>query len=172
VAGGFALNGQPGFAGFQGARTMGMALQSALGPLGTVFFSLGLFICGFTTLTVLAQLCSYFILDALGKDWRFTKENKLFLIPFLSFIIIPAFVGSFWHYPNMLKVVIGMVFNSIVTPTSFILILYLVNKKSLMGDLRASASRNLFLIYAMVLTLFTGILGFIGFWKNFSEIFK
>ena len=172
VAGGFALHGQSGFAGFQGPQTMGMALQSVLGPVGTIFFSIGLCICGFTTLTVLAQLCSYFILDALGKEWRFTKENKWFLVPYLSFIIIPAFIGSFWHYPNMLKVVIGMVFNSIVTPTSFILILYLVNKKSLMGDLKASVSRNIFLVYALALTLFTGVLGFIGFWKNFSEIFK
>jgi manganese transport protein len=172
VAGGFALNGQPGFAGFQGARTIGMALQSALGPVGTVFFSIGLFICGFTTLTVLAQLCSYFILDAIGKDWRFTKENKWFLIPFLSFIIIPALIGSFWHYPNILKVVIGMVFNSIITPTTIILLLYLANKKSLMGDLKASVTRNIFLVYTMALILFTCILGFIGFLKNFSEIFK
>lgn len=172
VAGGFALNGQPGYAGFQGARTMGVALQSVLGPVGTVFFSIGLFICGFTTLTVVAQLCSYFILDAIGKDWRFTKENKLFLVPFLSFILIPAFIGAFWHYPNMLKVVIGMVFGSIITPTSIFLLLYFANKKSLMGDLKASITRNIFLLYTLILTLFTGILGFIGFWKNFSEIFK
>lgn len=172
VAGGFALNGQPGFAGFEGARSMGVALQSALGPVGTIFFSLGLFICGFNTLTVVSQLCSYFILDAFGKNWRFNKENKLFLVPFLSFIILPALIGAFWHYPNMLKVVIGMVFGSIITPTSIFLLIYLANKKSLMGDLKASLIRNIFLIYTLLLTLFTGTLGLIGFWKNFSEIFK
>ncbi len=171
VAGGFALNGQPGYVGFQGAQEMGIALQGILGPLGTVFFSLGLFICGFNTLTVVSLLCSYFILDALGKEWRFTKENKLFLVPFLTFIIVPALISSFWHYPNMLKVVIAMLINTIITPLTLILLIYLANKKSLMKEFRASFARNMFLVYTMGLAFFTIFIAVKGLWAQLSKIF-
>lgn len=171
IAGGYALHGLPGYIGFQGAQEMGMALKGVLGPLGTIFFSLGLFICGFNTLTVVSQLCSYFILDALGKNWRFTKENKLYLVPFLSFIIIPVFISAFWHYPNMLKVVIAMMINTIVTPLTMILLIYLANKKSLMGEYAASPIRNFFLIYAMSVALFTSYIAVKGLWSQFNQIF-
>ncbi len=171
VAGGYALYGRPGFAGFQGAQEMGMALRGVLGPLGTVFFSLGLFICGFNTLTVVSQLCSYFVLDAFNKNWRFSKDNKLFLVPFLTFIIVPALISSFWQYPNMLKVVIAMVINTIVTPLTMILLIYLANKKSLMREFKASPLRNVFLIYTMALALFASFIAVKGLWSQFGNIF-
>jgi manganese transport protein len=171
VAGGYALYGQPGYAGFQGAQEMGMALKGVLGPFGTIFFSLGLFICGFNTMTVISQLCSYFVLDALNKNWRFSKDNTLFRIPFLTFIILPALISSFWRYPNMLKVVIAMVINTIVTPLTMVLLIYLANKKSLMGEFKASPLRNVFLAYTMALALFTGFIAVKGLWSQFSNIF-
>ncbi len=161
VAGGYALHPLEGSAGFEGAGQMGKALESALGPAGTIFFSIGLFICGFNTLTVVAQLASYFVLDCAGRNWRFEKGNRLFLVPFVLFMAVPAFFAAVWNFPNMLKVVIAMVCNCLVSPLAIVVIMILINKRSLAGPLKASLLRNVFLLYSLALVLFTAVLAVI-----------
>ena len=162
IAGGFALHGLEGSAGFEGAGQLGRAL-SVLGPAGPILFSVGLLICAYTTLVVVAQLGAYFILDCLGRIWRFEKGNRLFLIFYTALILIPALVGPVWKYPEILKVVISMVVNSFVAPFAIILITVLINKRSLAGELAASPARNLFLAYSLAaagLTCFVSAQGF------------
>ncbi len=161
VAGGYALYPLPRSAGFEGAGQMGQALERALGPAGTIFFSIGLFICGFNTLTVVAQLASYFILDCAGRNWRFEKGNRLFLVPFILFMAVPAFFAAVWNFPNMLKVVIAMVCNCLVSPLAIVVIMVLINKLSLTGPLKASLLRNVFLVYSLGLVVFTAVLAVI-----------
>jgi len=170
VSGGFALNGLEGSAGFDDAKQMGMALGGILGVAGPVCFSIGLFICAFTTLTVVAQLGSYFILDCLGRNWRFEKANRVFLIPFVFFVIAPAIITVFWDFPSLLKVVISMVFNCLVAPLAVILIFFLINRRQLAGELKASPLRNLLLVYSMAVVLFTSVRAVQGIWKDFAEI--
>ena len=169
ISGGYALNGLPDSAGFQNARQIGRAL-SVLGPAGPFFFSIGLMFCAFATLTVVAQLAAYFVLDCLGKDWRFQKGNKAYLSVFIAFILVPALIGAFWTYPTLLKVVISMVVNCLVSPLAILLILILINRASVAGELKASPLRNLFLIYSVCVVLFTGFVAVRGLWSQFSQI--
>ncbi|MBN1351392.1 divalent metal cation transporter [candidate division KSB1 bacterium] len=172
IAGAFTLHKLPASATFEGASQMSLALKDALGPFSSFLFSIGLFICAYTTLIILAQLATYFVLDALGRDWRFSKDNRLFLIIFSLFIILPAVIGAFWKYPDLLKVVIGMVINTLITPFTLIILIVMMNKNSLMGDSKASATRNLFLAYSLIIGIFTSYMAIRGLWSDFAAIFK
>jgi Mn2+/Fe2+ NRAMP family transporter len=154
IAGGFALYPLEDSAGFEGAAELGQAL-GILGPFGPILFALGLIICAYTTLIVVAQLGAYFILDCLRMNWRFQKGNIPFLVCFSALILIPAVLGPIWRYPEILKVVISMVINTLVSPFAILLIIWLINKRSFAGELKASPLRNLFLAYSAGVALFT-----------------
>lgn len=66
----------------------------------------------------------------------------------------------------------SMILNSLVTPVSIILLIFLLNKPGLTHDMKASVARNLLLFYTFILALLTETLGFMGFWNNFSNIYK
>ena len=167
IAGGFALFPLEGSAGFEGAAEVGQAL-SILGPFGPILFAFGLIICAYTTLIVVAQLGAYFVLDCLGMNWRFEKGNKAFLACFSALILLPALIGPVWNYPPLLKVVISMVVNTLVSPLAILMIIWLINKKSFAGDLKASPLRNLFLAYSAAVAVFTCVRSAIGFISYFA----
>ena len=169
ISGGYALNGLPDSARYENATQIGRAL-SVLGPAGPFFFSIGLLICAYTTLIVVAQLSAYFILDCLGKDWRFQKRNTAYLIILTLFVLLPALMGSFWTYPALLKVVISMVVNCLVSPLAIVLVVFLINRRTLAGEFKASPLRNLFLFYSIGVVLFTSLVAVNGLWARFSEI--
>ena len=169
ISGGYALFPLPDSASFQDAKLVGKAL-AVLGPAGPIFFSIGLLICAFTTLVVVAQLAAYFVLDCLGMNWRFQQGNRAYLLVFCAFVILPAIVGAFWTYPALLKVVISMVFNCLVSPLAILLIIFLINRRPLIGPLKASPLRNLFLVYSMAVVLFTGFVAVKGLWAQLAQI--
>lgn len=169
IAGGYALHPLEGSADFEGAGQMGQAL-AVLGSVGPVLFAVGLIICAYTTLIVVAQLAAYFVLDALGRNWRFEKENLPFRAVFALFILLPAILGPQWNFPELLKVVISMVVNTLVAPFAIILITYLINKKDFAGNLRASPIRNLFLFYSIAVAVFTCIRSAVGSYEALKNL--
>jgi Mn2+/Fe2+ NRAMP family transporter len=168
IAGGYALYPLEGSAGFEGAGTIGQALSS-LGPMGPVLFAIGLLICAYTTLIVVAQLAAYFVLDCLNLNWRFEKGNKAFLMVFSLFIFLPALLGPQWNFPELLKVVISMVVNTLVAPFAILMIVWLINKRSFAGSLKASPLRNLFLAYSVAVACFTCARSAIGFYSSITK---
>jgi len=162
IAGGYALHPLEGSSGFATARELGQAL-SVLGPAGPILFSIGLLICAYTTLIVVAQLAAYFVLDCLGMDWRFRKGNYTFMGVFAAFVLGPAMIGPIWAMPPLLKVVISMVVNSLVAPFAIVLIVILINKRAFAGELKASPVRNVFLAYSVCVAGFTCYRAAVGF---------
>ena len=143
---------------------LGPALPGALSFLAPRFFSLGLVAAGFTTLISVSLTMTYFCLDMARRDWRFTKDNRLFKIVFASWIAIPALVAPFWQLPALLKAILAMVGNLVLAPVAVLVILYFVNRPSL-GEFRASHGRNAVLwvtaAFALVLVI-SGLRGLLG----------
>jgi manganese transport protein len=139
----------------------GQVLGPALGFLAPRFFSLGLIAAAFTTLISVSLTMTYFCLDMARRDWRFTKENKLFQLTFALWIAVPALVAPFWQLPALLKAIIAMVGNLVLAPVAVLVILYFVNRSSL-GEYRAGAGRNVVLattaLFALALVAY-GIKG-------------
>ena len=135
------------------------ALPGAVGYLAPRIFSFGLLGAAFTTMVTVAMTMSYFSLDIIGMDWKFHAGNKPFQWLLACWIAVPAFLSVFWNLPALLKAILAMVGNLIPTPISVGIIIYFINKKSLMGRFTAGIGRNVVLCITFVFSLCVLIYG-------------
>ena len=125
-------------------QVLGPAFPGALGFLAPRFFSIGLIAAAFTTLISVSLTMTYFCLDVVRKNWKFTNDNTRFKWVFATWITIPAVVAPFWQLPALLKAILAMVGNLLMAPLAVLIILYYVNRPAL-GEFRANAGRNIVL---------------------------
>jgi len=130
----------------------GQVLGPILGKWGTIIFSAGLFCSAYATFIVVAQLLTYFSLDAFKKDWKFNIKNKRFLVLFSIFLFLPGLTSFLWNLPALLAIVAAMMLSILATPVTIIIVIYLMNKKSFIGDNKAGIARNTILAIGFVLT--------------------
>jgi Mn2+/Fe2+ NRAMP family transporter len=139
-------------------QVLGPAFPGFLGFLAPRFFSLGLVGAGFTTLISVSLTMTYLCLDAAGRDWHFTKENKAFQLVFALWIAVPALLTPFWALPALLKAIIAMIGNLLLAPAAVAVIIYFVNQRR-MGEYRANAGRNLVLTATLAFALGLAVMG-------------
>lgn len=146
IAGGFALYPLANHAEIEAVHQASGVLQGAfpdaLAFAGPTIFSLGVFMAAVTTLVVAAQLSVYFSLDMLGRNWRFTTDNKLYHRVLVAFVMGAAVLAPFWSFPALLKVILLMGINVVVIPLVFVIVIYLVNRHSVVGNHTAEWWRN------------------------------
>lgn len=156
VAGGHALYPLENHAAIatvhEAGRVLTGALPAGLGWLGPKIFALGLFMCALNTFTVVTQLMCYFCLDAFGKDWHYTRENKNFKRLLACWIFVPAILSPLWQFPPLLKMVLLMGINIVLVPMAVLIVFYLINKRSLMKEHRANPGRNILLLASLTLS--------------------
>jgi len=168
VAGGFALYPLENHAAIENVHNAGKvldhALPASLSFLAPKVFAAGLFVCGLTTLVVVAQLMCYFCLDAIGRDWRYTKENTPFRWLLIFWIAVPAVLAPLWSFPALLKMILLMGLNIVIVPMAIVIIIYLVNKPAVMGEHKANVPRNVFLTLSLALSLWMASAKLPGYW--------
>ena len=133
-------------------QVLGPAFPGVLGFLAPRFFSLGLIAAAFTTLISVSLTMTYFCLDILGRNWRFTNDNSAFKKVFATWIAITALIAPFWQLPALLKAILAMVGNLLMAPLAVAIILYFVNRPAL-GEFRANAGRNAVLVITFLFAL-------------------
>ena len=157
VAGGFALHTLDNHASMadvaQASVVLSGALPSMLSFLGPVIFSLGVFIAAMTTLVVTVQVTTYIVLDMLGLQWRFSKQNKTYHRLLFTFVLAAAVLAPFWEFPALLKVVLLMGINVVVIPIVYLILIVLVNNKGVMKEYRAEWWRNAILVVGLVVSI-------------------
>ena len=152
VAGGSILYKLPEHLKIENINQAGQVLGSVFGKWGVVVFALGMFGAAYSTFIVVAQLQTYFVLDAFKSDWKFNLKNKKFLVIFSILLLIPGISSFLWNMPALLSIVAAMVLSVLGSPLAFIIIIYLINKKSFIGENRASVIRNIILGISFILT--------------------
>ena len=166
VAGGFALYPLVNHASLsdvgEASAVLRGALPGALAALGPVVFNIGLFTAALTTLVVAAQVTIYFILDVVGRDWRFTTENRSFHVLLSVFILGAAALAPLWDFPALLKVILLMGFNVLVMPLVYVIVIALCNSRSVMHEVKMEPWRNAILVLGLLASLALAIqrLGF------------
>jgi Mn2+/Fe2+ NRAMP family transporter len=161
VAGGFALFPLPHHAALADVREASAVLRGALpGPfaaLGPVVFTLGLFTAAMTTLVVAAQVTAYFILDMLGLDWRFTAGNRRYHVLLAVFVLAAAALAPLWDFPALLKVILLMGINVVVIPVVYVIVIALVNSRSVMREVTPEPWRNAVLAIGLLASLLLAV---------------
>lgn len=157
IAGGFALYPLANNAEIETVHEAGRVLHSAFPEpftaTGSIIFSLGVFTAAITTLIVAAQVTAYFCLDMVNKSWHFTADNRLFHLVLITLIMGAAILAPFWTFPAMLKVVLLMGINVLVIPMVYVVLIYLVNVRSVVGEYTAEWWRNGLLLLGLALSI-------------------
>jgi Mn2+/Fe2+ NRAMP family transporter len=157
VAGGFALYPLPNHAGLadvgEASAVLRGVLPGALAGAGPVVFTLGLFTAATTTLVVAAQVTVYFVLDMLGRDWRFTAGNRPYHVLLSVFVLAAAALAPLWDFPALLKVILLMGINVVVIPVVYVVVIVLCNSASVMGTVRTEPWRNAILVTGLLASL-------------------
>ncbi|QIB67470.1 divalent metal cation transporter [Kineobactrum salinum] len=157
IAGGFALYPLVHHASLadvsEASRVLHGVFPERLAFLGPVVFSLGLFMAALTTLVVAAQVTAYFMLDTVGRQWRFASNNRSYHIIVAILVLGAAVLAPHWSFPALLKVVLLMGINVLVIPLVFVILLYLANSRDVMHDVRTEWWRNLILVVGLFLSL-------------------
>ncbi len=157
IAGGFALYPLPNHADIETVHEAGQVLTRALpesvGFVGPTIFTLGLFIASMTTLVICVQVVIYLSLDMFNKTWTFSSDNRLYRRLVVLVTLASAVLAPVWSFPAMLKVVLLMGVNVLVIPLVIAAMIYLLNRRAVMGQHTASIGRNVLLVLCMIVSV-------------------
>jgi len=161
IAGGFALYPLQNHASIETVHAAGQVLTfafpEAVAFLGPPIFTFGLFIAALTTLVICVQVVIYLSLDMLGKNWTYSSDNLLFRRLLIFVTLLSAVLAPIWTFPAMLKVVLLMGVNVLIIPMVLLAMIYLLNRKNVMGEHTAGFWRNLMLVLCLVVAIVLGV---------------
>lgn len=167
IAGGFALYPLAHHAGLadvaEASRVLHGVFPQRLAFLGPLVFSLGLFMAALTTLVVAAQVTAYFMLDTVGRQWRFAADNRSYRIIVATLVLLAALLAPHWSFPALLKVVLLMGVNVLVIPLVFVILIYLANSREVMQGVRTEWWRNAILGVGLLLSCVLALQKFPGY---------
>ncbi len=142
---------------FDAGNVIAPALPEGLKQIASPIFSLGLFVAGFTTLVSVAMLMTYFTLDIVGRNWKYTADNRAFRWVLGLWILIPSLLAPFWQLPALLKNILTMAGNLVLTPLAVGIIMYFINKQRYVKEYTASPVRNIILVITMLFALYVTV---------------
>jgi len=102
---------------------------------------------------VAAQVTVYLMLDAFGKPWRFSADNRGFHVLLAIFVLGAAALAPLWSFPALLKVILLMGINVVVIPLVYLILIVLINTPGVMVEHTAGRWRNAFLFTGLLLSL-------------------
>ena len=157
IAGGYALYPLPGNAEIETVHAAGqvltLAFPESLSFIGPPIFTLGLFVAAMTTLVICVQVVIYLSLDMMNKEWTYTPDNRLFRRLLIIVTLAAAVLAPVWDFPALLKVVLLMGVNVLVIPMVIIAMIYLLNRRAVMGEHTASGWRNAVLVVCLIVAV-------------------
>ena len=148
--------------GLSEASQMIELLEPLAGRLATSIFAVGIISAG-----VSSQLPNVLMLPWLLCDYNQSERNMalpryriLVLLISLLGLVVPIFDA-----PPVFVMILSQAFNSVILPITVACILYLGNRKDLMGSYRNSMVTNIFLIALLVFSFVNTSMGIKGVWQ-------
>lgn len=130
----------------QSAADFAIALQPIAGNAAELVFAIGVLNAGLFTATVLPLSTSFIICEALGfeaaVDRKF-KEAPVFFILFALGLIIGAAVVLIPGIPLLQLILFAQQVQGVLLPFELVLMLIIINKKSVMGKYTNSLTANI-----------------------------
>lgn len=154
--------------GLTKAAEMITLLEPLVGPFATAIFAIGIISAG-----VSSQFPNVLLLPWLLCDYTQSKRNMtlpkyrvmVFVISLLG-LVVPIF-----GMRPVLVLIVSQALQSVILPLTIGCILYLGNRKDLMGEFKNKLTMNIVLGVLLVLSTFTTYKGVIGVIEKFGELF-
>ena len=119
------------------AADFAVALKPLAGRFAEMIFAFGILNAGLFTATVLPLSTSYIVCEALGfeaaVDRKFS-EAPVFFVLFAAGLVIGAAFVLVPHLPLLQLILFAQVLQGILLPAELVLMLIIVNRKSVMGE--------------------------------------
>jgi manganese transport protein len=153
--------------GMESASQMIGILEPLAGKLATSVFAIGIISAG-----VSSQFPNVLMLPWLICDYNNSERNMtlpkyriiVFLISLLG-IVVPIFGGR-----PIAVMIVSQALNAVILPATVGGILYLTNKKELMGKYKNTTLTNIFLILILLFSIFTSVIGIEGLMDTLSSL--
>ncbi len=145
--------------GLSNASQMISMLEPLAGKLATTIFVVGIVAAG-----VSSQFPNVLMLPWLLCDYH-QSERKMTLPKYRIMVFIISLLGlvvPIFGARPIFVMIVSQAFNSVILPVTVACILYLGNRKDLMGDKKNTSAVNLFLIAILIFSIITSTMGIKG----------
>ena len=151
--------------GLSKASQMIEILEPLAGPLAASLFALGIVAAGVSSQFPNVLMLPWLICDYTETDRNMTLPKYRFMVFLISLLglVVPFFGGR-----PVLVMIVSQSFNAIILPITVACILYLANRKDLMGKYKNTAVSNIILIAILAFSIFTSFIGVKGVLQMFS----
>ncbi|MFT7161201.1 MAG: manganese transport protein [Bacteroidia bacterium] len=148
--------------GLSKASQMIELLEPLAGKLATSIFAIGIISAGVSSqfpnvLMLPWLLCDY---NQSERDMTLTKFRVIVFFISLLGLVVPLFEAR-----PLLVMIVSQAFQSVILPATVGCILYLGNRKDLMGEHKNDNLTNFFLILILLFSIFTSFIGIQGVWQ-------
>lgn len=153
--------------GLSYASQMITLLEPLAGPLAVSIFAVGIVAAGVSSQFPNVLMLPWLICDYTGKVRNMTLPRyrvMVFLISLLG-LVVPFFGAR-----PVLVMIVSQAFNAVILPITVACILYLSNRKDLMGSHKSSMTSNAILILIVLFSLFTSYIAAKGVWQLISGL--
>lgn len=145
--------------GLSKASQMIGLLEPLAGSLATSVFAIGIISAG-----VSSQFPNILMLPWLLCDYN-NSERKMTLPKYRIMVLLISLLGlvvPIFNARPIFVMIISQAFNSVILPATVAGILYLSNRKDLMGKYKNSTLTNIFLVLILLFSIFTSYIGIKG----------
>ena len=145
--------------GMTKASQMITLLEPLAGKLATAVFAIGIVAAGVSSqfpnvLMLPWLLCDY---NQSERDMTLTKYRIIVLLISILGLVVPIFEAR-----PVFVMILSQAFNSIILPVTVACILYLGNRKDLMGENKNKLGTNIFLVIVLLFSILTSTMGIKG----------
>ena len=134
-------------------------LEPLAGSLAVSIFALGLVAAGVSSQFPNVLMLPWLLCDYTGSDRNMTRPRYRVMVFFISLLglVVPIFEAR-----PILVMIVSQAFNAVILPVTVACILYLGNRKDLMGEHKNSVATNVILCPILLFAVFTSYLGIKG----------
>lgn len=143
----------------QGAGEMAMALQPLLGNTAYALFSIGLFAAAISSMPMAALSAAYVFTESFGlsSDLKSLPFRIVFsFVAWVPFIFAVGITNPVW------TIILAQTVNGMLLPITAVAILYLINRKEVVGDLRNRTTTNILGFVAVGFAIYLGVLNILN----------
>lgn len=138
-------------------------LEPLAGRLATAIFAIGIVAAGVSSqfpnvLMLPWLLCDYYQSE---RNMTLPKYRLMVLVISLLGLVVPLFGAR-----PLAVMIVSQAFNSVILPVTVACILYLGNRKDLMGEHRHTVLTNLLLLAILAFSIVTSAMGIQGVWRT------
>ena len=141
---------------------LALQLEPLLGSWSGIFMTIGFFAAGISS-TITAPLAASYAVAGI-MNWKADLKDRKIIVVWASTILLGIFFHSLGIKPLQL-ITIAQIANGLLLPFIAVFLLYLVNKRSIIGEYKNSTLNNIFGIMIIGIVIFLGLRSV---WKIFS----